>query len=262
MAVSPLTLPSLPALEREPAAAPGFAARLQASRKAGPAAESVQVAAVRTPLSSEQAAAALARAWEQVVGHPPSDRTVAVLTAQWAHETGRGASMFNYNFGGIKGAGPSGLTVSQRTREGWGATERRIVDNFRAYRTADEGAIDYVALLKRRYPAAIDAAAAGSPETFVRELKAGGYFTGNEEAYVRSVSRMAAAALGETWDPAAAAPVFEGTERPVVEGATADPVPGPGALEHFVASLLLSDEISRAALRIASSTDRERREPT
>ena len=64
---------------------------------------------VRTRLDGTQAADALRSAWTNVTGQAPSEKTVAILTAQWAHETGNGASMYNYNFGGIKGMGPSGF---------------------------------------------------------------------------------------------------------------------------------------------------------
>ncbi len=147
------------------------------------------VQATRTQLSENEAKRALSAAWTKQFGAAPRAETVAVLTAQWSHETGNGHSMFNYNFGGIKGTGPSGLTVNQRTREGYGEHERTIRDNFRAYRNAEEGASDYLSLLARKYPAAIEAADAGKPEDFVRELKKGGYFTGSESAYISSVSR-------------------------------------------------------------------------
>jgi len=106
--------------------------------------------------------------------------------------------MYNYNFGGIKGASPEGYSVAQRTREGWGASERTITDGFRAYSTAEEGARDYLGLLSRRYGAALDSARAGDVGGFVRGLKAKGYFTGNESAYTHSVGSLARQHLRET----------------------------------------------------------------
>lgn len=184
-AVANATLPRLsPAPSSEN---PEFAAALA---KAGTADErSTTVGAQRTPLTAAEAGSALRSAWERHFGAAPSKETVAVLTAQWAHETGNGQSMFNYNFGGIKGVGPGGLTVHQRTREGYGANERTIFDNFRAYQNADEGATDYLSLLVRKYPGAIEAADLGDAEGFVRGLKRGGYFTGSESAYISAVER-------------------------------------------------------------------------
>jgi len=153
------------------------------------------VAAKRTNMSGSQAASALSSAWTQRYGRPPSKQTLAVLTAQWSHETGGGKSMLNYNFGGIKGVGPSGLTARYKTREGWGKTERKIVDGFRAYRSPQEGASDYLSLLDRKYPEALNAARNGDTAGFVRGLKQRRYFTGNEAAYTRNVSRLANLAM-------------------------------------------------------------------
>ncbi len=221
------------------------------------------VTPVRTRLSGTQAADALRSAWSAVTGEAPSRETLAVLTAQWAHETGRGASMYNYNFGGIKGHGPSGLTVELKTREGWGATERTIVDGFRAYRTPTEGAIDYVKLLTSRYKGATEAARRGDAVGFVRSLKAGGYFTGNEAAYVRSVSDMSEAALSQGFSA-----LGEGGRLPrnVTARATSRVTTSTHEASSetyepatpFVDVMTIADEISRAALRIAADNERQR----
>jgi hypothetical protein len=226
--------------------------------------EAQLVAPEHTPLSGDQAAAALSRAYTKLTGERPSPKTVAILTAQWAHETGRGASMYNYNFGGIKGAGPSGLSVSQRTTEGFGSTEQHITDRFRAYRSAGEGALDYVHLLKSNYPKALEAARQGDSEGFVHALKARGYFTGNEDAYVRSVGSMAERALSQgagALGGGAASGLNDADAEPralsgvdddalLALGASANPAQNP---TPFVDALRIADEISRAALRIASS---------
>src|SRR5438309_9997285 len=57
----------------------------------------------RTPLPGGAAASALSKAWQAVTGQAPNPKLLSVLVAQWAHETGRGESMLNYNFGGLKG---------------------------------------------------------------------------------------------------------------------------------------------------------------
>jgi hypothetical protein len=248
-----------PALRPVPEAPAGVKLR-PAPERAG-AARAGNVAAVRTPITTEQASALIAGAYEKVTGEKPSSETVAVMTAQWAHETGRGASMFNYNFAGIKGTGPSGLTVAQRTREGWGATERTITDNFRAYRSAEEGALDYVNLLSTRFPQAFAAAKTGDPAATVRALKQERYFTGDEVAYTRSVTRIAReiapdaasfqpAALPTLDAPPAALALHEGAGR-----SFHDPFAAP-----FVDAAAFGAEVSRAALRILATSpeDRER----
>ncbi len=219
---------------------------------------------VRTPLSTDQASSLIGDAIERVTGEKPKPETVAILTAQWAHETGHGASMFNYNFAGIKGAGPTGLSVSQRTREGYGSSERTITDNFRAYRTAEEGAHDYVSLLKSRFPGAFEAARSGDPGATVHALKKEGYFTGDEVAYTRSVTQLAQqigpASLQFSNAELPALPldyvsglgsVHASNGAPASLGAFAS-LGGAGSTP-FVDTAAFTDNITRAALRIMSA---------
>jgi hypothetical protein len=114
-----------------------------------------------------------------------------VLVSQWSLETGGGQSMMNYNFGGIKGQSPSGQSVSYLTTEGSDADAHSIVDSFRAYGSAREGAADYIRLLRDHYPDALGQARAGNPSGFVHALKRGGYFTGSEKASASAVSSSA-----------------------------------------------------------------------
>ena len=219
------------------------------------------VPVVRTQLSAGQAQEALRAAWEKVTGDAPSDKTLALITAQWAHETGNGASMYNYNFAGIKGAGPGGLSVAQHTREGYGASERRIVDNFRAYSSAEEGATDYVQLLSRRFPEAVAGAQQGDPNAFVRGLKSRGYFTGQESAYLNNVASIASRYLGQPLDVQGGAPptldyrgaIGAGTPADL-RGLYAQMVPSP---DSFVDALTITDQINRAALRAFSAKPEE-----
>jgi hypothetical protein len=236
--------------EARPQAAPAFEALLTSRTQAAAAAPAI-VPPVRTRLDGTQAADALRGAWTHVTGQP--------------HETGNGASMYNYNFGGIKGMGPSGLSVSQRTKEGFGPTERTISDRFRAYRTAEEGATDYVKLLTQRFPEAAQSAQAGDPVGFVSGLKQRGYFTGDPGAYTRSVSSLTAQAmsngygavgshLGELGAPAE----LNLHATPLARQRYEDYVAGPQLSSPLIDALRIGDEISRAALRIVGqSTDRK-----
>lgn len=234
----------------------------------------------RTQLAAAETQVLLKDALTRVTGEEPSQDCVAILTAQWAHETGRGASMYNYNFAGIKGTGPSGMSVSQRTKEGWGASEVTRKDNFRAYASAEEGATDYIKLLARRFPEALKAAQNGDPVGTVRALKQSGYFTGNEEVYTRNVVSMAREFAPESTNLSVeqvnAAWASAHTITPVGNagpssfgspGYPGSPFGGPlsplNSPAPFVDALALSDEISRAALSAFSRThgdeERERR---
>jgi hypothetical protein len=234
-----------------------FAQALEGAEKAPQAGNLVAV--VRTRLSAGEAQEALRAAWQRVTGEAPSDKTLALITAQWAHETGNGASMYNYNFAGIKGTGPSGLSVAQHTREGYGQTERRIVDNFRAYRSAEEGATDYVQLLAKRFPDAVEGARQGDPAAFVHGLKARGYFTGHEGQYLTSVAGIASRYLGEPLEvPSASPPTLDYAAAPApvdLQGLYAEMAPAPSS--SLVDALSITDQINRAALRALSGNREE-----
>ncbi|MBN1611589.1 MAG: glucosaminidase domain-containing protein [Polyangiaceae bacterium] len=170
------------------------------------------VEARRTPISGTQAAKSLERAYRRLVGRRAGPETLALLTAHWAHETNQGASMFNYNFGGIKGTGPDGSYVLERTREGSGRSERRKKHRFRAYPSATQGALDYLSLLQRLYGNALDAAALGDADAFVKNLKQGGYFSGDEQVYLSKVTAFVTAAQQWGYDalgPSGIAPLHK-----------------------------------------------------
>jgi flagellar protein FlgJ len=160
--------------------------------------EPTVIAARTTKLSGSEAKAALAQGWRNVFGEEPNEKTSQILLAQWSLETGRGKAMMNYNFGGIKGAGPSGLTARYGTHEVENGKTVAITDGFRAYESPEEGATDYVRLLAKRYGSALDAARAGDPQGFVRGLKKNGYFTAPEAQYSAAIGSLTnrAAALG------------------------------------------------------------------
>ncbi len=215
------------------------------------------VAPVKTNLSSKQADDALDRAWTAQFGSKAPPNTVGILRAQWALETGSGASMYNYNFAGIKGVGPSGLSVSQRTTEGFGATARHITDRFRAYSSADEGAADYIHLLSTKYPAAMEAAKNGDAAGFVSALHAKSYFTGDEQDYTKAIASLAGLPANDQG---------RGTDAKLAMASPAslggngfDPSLGglmqAGANGSFVDSVAMADELSRTALRIVMDSD-------
>jgi flagellum-specific peptidoglycan hydrolase FlgJ len=145
-----------------------------------------------TPMEKDEAVQHLSQAWREVEGEAPSDLTLTILCAHWAHETHHGRRMYGYNFGGIKGTSPSGKSVVVWTRER-PDEERLVKRTFRAYDSAEEGARDYVKLLAERYSAAFRAAREHRIERFVSALGSRGYFTDDEQVYLRSLARLARA---------------------------------------------------------------------
>jgi hypothetical protein len=183
--------------EAAPNPSVGFA-RALASREISPSAPTL------TPMRGGDAAEAISSAYTSVMGAPPSKATLAVLVSQWSLETGGGRAMMDYNFGGIKGRSPGGQSVSYPTTEGSGADVRSVVDSFRAYGSAREGALDYVRLLRDHFPNALAQAKAGNPAGFAHALKSKGYFTGSEKAYSEAISSTARRVLGSGFDAAGA----------------------------------------------------------
>jgi hypothetical protein len=226
----------------------------------------------RTPLSGSQASEALRKAYQRVTGEEPSQGTLAILTSHWALETGQGQSMYNYNFAGIKGRGPEGMTAVMNTREGYGANTTHIRDGFRAYTSAEAGATDYLSLLQRRYGSALEAARSEQPGQFVSELKARGYFTGDPEAYAKGVTQLANRAMEHGFDalgttagdtsrrptavPYFDAPSFDSLERGLPSASSYGSNPFMAfnaAIEGKTTSIeALREEMSRTALLIAA----------
>jgi hypothetical protein len=199
---SPGVKPSLatpePAAETAPAAAPELTVVEPPISEPPPPPASREL----TALDENEAARVLAEAWRANVGTPPSARTLAILWAHWAHETGRGRRMVGHNFGGLKGAGPTGASVVAWTREG-PEFGRIVLRKFRAYPDFPEGASDYVGLLRSRYPRALRAAKTGDVVQFADALASAGYFTDDPSAYRRALARLALECLERTIPEAA-----------------------------------------------------------
>jgi hypothetical protein len=151
-----------------------------------------------TKVTAKDCARAFRSAFETVVGKTPSDACLALLVAQSALESGRWKSMHCWNFGNIK-ASPeySGFYCQFRCNE--------VIDgrvqwfdpphpqcNFRAFRSAEGGAVDHIGFLanRRRYAEAWRIAQTGDPVAFVGALKRAGYFTADEAPYRRAVTSL------------------------------------------------------------------------
>jgi hypothetical protein len=144
----------------------------------------------RTPLKPSEIRRAISQAYTKLHGKAISPKTLDILSAQVSNETALGSSMYNFNFGGIKGASPEGLTAKCGTREVLGGEEHHIVDGFRAYGSATQGATDYVSFLEKKYPKAVESAEKGDVDGFVAHLKAGHYFTADAAQYTANVKSL------------------------------------------------------------------------
>jgi hypothetical protein len=156
------------------------------------------VEAQRTPVSPADLRAAIGRAYTKVTGRATTPELLDTLTAQASLETGRGGSMFNYNFGGIKGHSASGETADYMTHEVLGGQDVKIKQGFRAYASLDAGAEDYVKVLQKRFGGALDVAQTGNVDGFAHALKQAGYYTASESSYAAALRSLAGSSNSTT----------------------------------------------------------------
>jgi flagellar protein FlgJ len=183
----------------------------------------------RTPVARTDLRAAIDRAYRSVTGKAASSTLLDNLTAQASLETGGGAQMYNYNFGGIKGESPTGQTAQCLTHEVIGGKELTVRQGFRAYGSIDEGAEDYVRVLRKNFGAALGKAEHADVDGFAHALKQAGYFTASESDYANALRGQS--------------------------GATSPTTPADPSLDKFFDSASLTricNALSESALRIAS----------
>ncbi len=153
-----------------------------------------------TPLTAQDMIRALREAFFQLTGNDPTDKTLAILTAQSALETGRWKSIHWFNVSNIKaGQDYEGFYTLYRCNELIGGklvwfSPPHVQCRFRAYPDIVAGARDHLGLLSKRarfYPA-WTAARGGDEERFVDALKQGGFFTADLAPYKRAVLSLTA----------------------------------------------------------------------
>lgn len=168
----------------------------------------------RTPLTFEQAARAMRSALTEVLGGDPHSAVLALALGKTALETGRWSAMWCGNWGNVKASdkwpglftcielnevGPAGVSwyspegllnrkggtvIAERCSVPPGHPQTRM----RAFKSPDEGALDYVRFVAGgRYAAAWERLLAGDAAGYVHALKLKGYFTADEEPYRNGV---------------------------------------------------------------------------
>jgi len=194
---------------------------------------------VITKVSTAQLLASLSHAWPHLFnGALPKRASLDVLGAQWALETGWGRSMHCYNIGNVKGkvggdrdycffACNEILTsASARHLAALDPEHAKITaDNgknatiwfypkhsgccFRAFKTLDEGAADYLSLLFHRFGGAWPSVLAGEPEAFALKLHDLHYYTASVGLYTSALKRCYTTVAGVRVDLQVAPPPFD-----------------------------------------------------
>jgi hypothetical protein len=147
---------------------------------------------VLTPVTPKQVLDSLGNAWHELFAAEAHRTSLLVLLAQWALETGRGHSMHCFNLGNVKSNGQAGDWCFFRCNE---IINGKVVwfdpddagCRFRAFKTLDEGALDYMKTLHQRFQKAWPADEAGDPAAFAHLLRMQNYYTADEGLYTRSL---------------------------------------------------------------------------
>lgn len=125
---------------------------------------------------------------EDVMGDDMPVRAVRIVQAQMAHETNDGKSTPNNNLFGHKAVGDQ-PGEDLMTEEGEGENKKKVRQRFRKFDSPEDSVEAHLSLIRRKYPDAWAALKKGDEAGYVRGLKKGGYFTGNEEGYLAGMRR-------------------------------------------------------------------------
>lgn len=204
-------------------------------------------------LSEAEATYSLREAWRIVYGKYPEDKSLALLWAQSALETGRWKIIRNNNFGNIKKRHPNpkykikddghDFTMFRCNEILWDNKLKKSVvkwfdpphtqTHFRAYPSPVDGAEDYIRFLsqKKRYKKVWKQVILGDPVAYSHELKVAKYYTASEKKYTKGVVSLTNEFLRKkdkllAWEPPEKPepnPEPDPPEKPGEEGEIQDP---------------------------------------
>ncbi len=196
-----------------------------------------------TPITFQDVAVALQAAWTKLLGTAPTTKSLSVLLAQSALETGHWKHSYCFNLGNAKATqswqgdfcfypadeivteaqaarayadrsprtdGVAGHNV-ELTRLKSGMVQVTLHPDhpwcrFRAFTTLAAGAEDYLGLLHERFHKAWPAIESGDPVQFVHTLKELRYFTASVERYLPPVQQLHASFAAQLTTSAKPAP--------------------------------------------------------
>lgn len=140
--------------------------------------------------------------WKKQFGEFPQKKSIAIIYAQWAIETGQGKSCWNNNIGNVKYS-PSKISSNDdhikymMLSNVWEIINgKKIIYNpphkatwFRSFDSLSDGVAFHLDVLKnKRYKSAWSAIEMGSPVDFAHLLKVANYYTAPESDYVRAIA--------------------------------------------------------------------------
>lgn len=187
---------------------------------------SEELAAIKTKVSINDMIYGLGYAWVQLFNNQPTKESLVLLVSHGALETGNFGSMWNYNIGNIKSSLSDGRDycfyacnelvkleyakklVGSSTTDGGPATITAMHGNdmcwiwfypknkycrFRAFKTLEEGCIDYLSFIKYRYKPQTgiwDSVLEGNPRKYSSLLRKNLYYTADETVYTNTLMKL------------------------------------------------------------------------
>jgi hypothetical protein len=196
---------------------------------------------------------ALGRAWVTRFGvdRQPTKPALVILLCQWVLETGWGKSCWDWNIGNFRSRDGDGrdwclyecderLSPKQANAymakvgvrlDGSGLPDAKIKshnkdgtitvyfwpDNpmcrFRAFSAMEEGVMDYLVSLNKRFHKAWPSVVAGDPDKFVYKLKEQNYFTADTETYRKGVSALFRQLMAKNFEMKVFEPIIPEVEK-------------------------------------------------
>jgi hypothetical protein len=117
-------------------------------------------------------------------------KSLLVLCAHVWHETGAGASCFNWSLAGIKWSPGCGCDfATMETFEYYDGSRVNLPQRFRAFATLEDGAANYLHTMRTTFGGCWPYVVAGDAAGFAFELYALHYFTAPAADYVAAMAR-------------------------------------------------------------------------
>lgn len=133
-----------------------------------------------TASTFDEMLSAYMRGFRNVTGTPPSQHMLAMLLAQSALETGRWRHMYHWNT----------ANITTQTPRGFYRLPGDTTHMYAVYPDGVTGASAHIALLARKYPRALGAFLADTPETAAHLLKEGRFYEADEDTYARGMRAL------------------------------------------------------------------------
>lgn len=153
----------------------------ESERREAPVLTLDEVPAQRTSADTQDVRAALYNEWTAIMGENPTDKTIAMLMAHSALETGNWKSMWNWNLGNITTRSGRFFRIPAPGQEKY---------KYRPHDSLEAGAREFILYLQRAQPDAFALLDAERADQYAAALKAGAYYEAPEAEYAAALRKL------------------------------------------------------------------------